>query len=110
SNSAEKKPNPVPLPFFYALRSRATRPNTYDPSVLSAEERKGPAAARPDFSPSTQVLELRKLPLSFRLQRQFGSAGIVPTYSAPILPEADQRKRPGHGKADGPVRAVVRIS
>jgi hypothetical protein len=29
-------------------------------------------------------------------------AGIVPTHSAPILPEADQRKRPGHGKADGP--------
>jgi hypothetical protein len=58
-----------------------------------AGARKGPAAARPDFSPSTQVLELRKLPLSFRLQRQFVSAGIVPTHSAPILPDADQRKR-----------------
>ena len=82
----------------------------FDAALEGIIARKGPAAARPDFSPSTQVLELRKLPLSFRLERQFGSAGIVPTHSALILLEADQRKRPGHGKADGPVRAVVRIS
>ena len=72
--------------------------------------KKRPRCSEARFLPFNSGLELRKLPLSFRLQRQFGSAGIVPTHSAPILPEADQRKRPGHGKADGPVRAVVRIS
>jgi len=53
----------------------------FDAALEGIIARKGPAAARPDFSPSTQVLELRKLPLSFRLQRQFGSAGIVPRIS-----------------------------